>query len=301
MTTTLKVTVGRLRPSFLQVCQPVLKVRSAGGPAGSALAAAVAATASGIGDIQGYGPYLAVEPTVPEGGNPPAQTATQRAEYICSTAKDDKTLINNRMSFPSGHTSNAFCGLFFLSCFILGQYGPWHRRSSNSIGSTGTQTTQATQPTQASNASQADDPNRMSVRRSLHLWLLAALPIAMATYIGLSRISDYRHHPSDVAAGALIGGLFAYIGYDYIFRPIWSVQSDHLRLDHIGKDVEDVNANANNNTNTSNNISSNDANMMDGNADGPASMGSTANGIYNLNRDMTKLHLARASNAALQV
>lgn len=40
--------------------------------------------------------------------------------------------------------------------------------------------------------------------------LLQALLIMMAIYTGLTRISDYRHHPSDVLVGFLQGAIIAY-------------------------------------------------------------------------------------------
>ena len=40
--------------------------------------------------------------------------------------------------------------------------------------------------------------------------LVQFLLVMIAVYVGLSRISDYRHHPSDVLAGFIQGGLTAY-------------------------------------------------------------------------------------------
>ncbi|GAA6087741.1 phosphatidic acid phosphatase type 2D, partial [Tachysurus ichikawai] len=40
--------------------------------------------------------------------------------------------------------------------------------------------------------------------------LLQFLLVMLAVYTGLSRISDYRHHPSDVLTGFLQGGITAY-------------------------------------------------------------------------------------------
>ncbi|CAL8312029.1 unnamed protein product [Arctogadus glacialis] len=52
--------------------------------------------------------------------------------------------------------------------------------------------------------------------------LVQFLLVMIAVYVGLSRISDYRHHPSDVLAGFIQGGLTAYWVAFYIssmFKP----------------------------------------------------------------------------------
>ena len=38
--------------------------------------------------------------------------------------------------------------------------------------------------------------------------------LALATYVGMSRISDYMHHPGDVVTGALLGTIS---GNSFIF------------------------------------------------------------------------------------
>lgn len=40
--------------------------------------------------------------------------------------------------------------------------------------------------------------------------LIQFLLVMIAIYTGLTRISDYRHHPSDVLTGFIQGGLTAY-------------------------------------------------------------------------------------------
>ena len=39
--------------------------------------------------------------------------------------------------------------------------------------------------------------------------VIQALVVYLAVYVGLSRISDYKHHWSDVLAGAILGSLIA--------------------------------------------------------------------------------------------
>lgn len=55
--------------------------------------------------------------------------------------------------------------------------------------------------------------------------LLQFLLVMLAVYTGLSRISDYRHHPTDVLTGHLLGALTAYWVACYISTMFKSVQS----------------------------------------------------------------------------
>ncbi|KAM6957054.1 phosphatidic acid phosphatase type 2D [Aplochiton taeniatus] len=56
--------------------------------------------------------------------------------------------------------------------------------------------------------------------------LLQFILVMIAVYTGLSRISDYRHHPSDVITGFLQGGLTAYWVAFYISSMFKTARSD---------------------------------------------------------------------------
>ncbi|VEL20372.1 unnamed protein product [Protopolystoma xenopodis] len=47
--------------------------------------------------------------------------------------------------------------------------------------------------------------------------------LSTAFYIGLSRVSDYKHHPSDVLAGFIVG----------TFSSVFLVRSDPLKMYHF--------------------------------------------------------------------
>ena len=60
----------------------------------------------------------------------------------------------------------------------------------------------------------------------------------MATLIGISRVSDYRHHWQDVFAGALIGLVYALVSYTIYFKSpfkkMFAEESrDYLRHQHF--------------------------------------------------------------------
>ncbi|KAK9389939.1 phosphatidic acid phosphatase type 2/haloperoxidase [Lipomyces mesembrius] len=84
-------------------------------------------------------------------------------------------------STPSGHTSNAFAGLGWLSAWIAGQLKVFQH---------GTE---------------------------LFRTMLAILPLFGALIIALSRIEDYRHHITDVLFGGILGALVAWYSYRKFF------------------------------------------------------------------------------------
>ncbi|KAL0241091.1 hypothetical protein GEMRC1_006326 [Eukaryota sp. GEM-RC1] len=94
-----------------------------------------------------------------------------------------------RLSFPSGHTGTAFHFASFL-CFIVdSSFGLNYKNSFV-------------------------PPN-----------IIAFLPLVFgASFVGVSRITDYRHHVSDVVVGGLIGIITGYYGF------FCSGQMDILRM-----------------------------------------------------------------------
>jgi membrane-associated phospholipid phosphatase len=52
-------------------------------------------------------------------------------------------------------------------------------------------------------------------RISLHLpnIFFGFLPISLALWVGITRIEDYRHNPTDVMGGAIVGCFFATVGW----------------------------------------------------------------------------------------
>ncbi|XP_045158722.1 putative phosphatidate phosphatase [Mercenaria mercenaria] len=89
---------------------------------------------------------------------------------VC-TGTDEAAIAEARLSFPSGHTSVAFYCMIWLIVYLQFKF-TWKR-----------------------------------------YWLIRPLMQAgaffLAYYTGLSRISDYMHHWSDVLAGAIIGTVVA--------------------------------------------------------------------------------------------
>ncbi len=104
---------------------------------------------------------------------------------ICS--QTDQSLINEGYrSCPSGHSSTAFQGFFYLTIWLCGQlltFGP------------------------------GVEYFRL---------VIAALPTGAALYIAITRTENYKHHVTDVIAGALLGTLVSWLTYRKFFPSIFS-------------------------------------------------------------------------------
>ncbi|PRT54077.1 Diacylglycerol pyrophosphate phosphatase 1 [Wickerhamiella sorbophila] len=119
-------------------------------------------------------------------------TGTPLHEYVsvevCTNTKKS-VLSDGFRSTPSGHSSNSFCGLGFLSLWTSGQFGLW--RSGASV----------------------------------YKILIGGFPLVVALYVAVSRIADYRHHWFDVLLGSCFGFTVAYFTYFHYYPSVQSPQS----------------------------------------------------------------------------
>ncbi|WVQ81571.1 hypothetical protein IAT38_003695 [Cryptococcus sp. DSM 104549] len=118
---------------------------------------------------------------------------------VCTTT-DDKMLQEGFRSFPSGHSSFAWCGMWYLILYLAAKM-----RLSNQKGFT------------------------------WKSWLLLA-PISCASLIAVSRTMDYRHHSTDVLAGSGIGVLGAWYGYRQYYPPLSHPQAHKPYSPRIPRD-----------------------------------------------------------------
>lgn len=110
-------------------------------------------------------------------------------DLICSVGIDNKTLRDGFRSFPSGHASTSFAGLTYLSLYLAAKLHLFDRRG-----------------------------------HAVTAWLCIT-PLMAATLIAVSRTMDYRHHATDVIAGALLGLTIAYWSYKLYYPPLNHPQS----------------------------------------------------------------------------
>lgn len=99
---------------------------------------------------------------------------------VCTAPLGQMYLLDGGKSTPSGHASLSFAGLFYLYLWSLGHF---------------------------------------KLRKESYVWqqVLAFLPNILATYIGLSRTQDYRHHFFDIILGSVIGISVATMIYFHYF------------------------------------------------------------------------------------
>lgn len=105
-----------------------------------------------------------------------------RMKFVC--LGDEKSVMEGRRSFPSGHTSYSFAGLGYTGFVLAGQLGVF------------------------------------SGRGAAYKLLIVLLPFLLASYVGLTRVTDYRHHWEDVLSAAVLGIVMAYLSYRVHFPSI---------------------------------------------------------------------------------
>eukprot|EP00727_Mastigamoeba_balamuthi_P011392 m51a1_g6876 putative lipid phosphate phosphatase 3 (1062) ;mRNA; f:196547-201114 len=104
-----------------------------------------------------------------------------RPNYL-SVVDNNGDEVDGHKSFPSGHTSVAFSGLFFLTLWLAGK-------------------------------------TRMLAPGGGQFWkaVVCGIPSYAAMMVGISRVRDYYHHHSDIVAGCLVGLCCAVMGYHLVF------------------------------------------------------------------------------------
>ncbi|PFH38240.1 PAP2 superfamily protein [Besnoitia besnoiti] len=157
ITFTAKISVGRLRPHFLSVCQPDWKDITCSDASG----------------------FLYVD------------------NFVC-LGTDKAAIKEARVSFPSSHSSSSMCAMLYLVLYLQSRL-VWLSRSGVK-------------------------PSPVASKFTETLWGIIKLlcPFVQlvafggAFFIGMSRIKDKFHHPSDVITGFAIGATTAVFTFFYI-------------------------------------------------------------------------------------
>ncbi|KAG2440652.1 hypothetical protein HYH02_010231 [Chlamydomonas schloesseri] len=113
-----------------------------------------------------------------------------RPNWLATLAAADQTEIDDaRLSYPSGHSAYMFFSMTILSLYLVGKTELLHR------------------------------PSQLLFLKSI----CVIAPMALAAFVAVSRIADYKHAPCDVNAGCFIGfvcGVFCYfLNYPSLFDP----------------------------------------------------------------------------------
>lgn len=113
----------------------------------------------------------------------PAPSYGLSTHAIC-TRKNNAILKDGFRSFPSGHSSTAFAGLFYLSLYLAAKM------------------------------------HVLDSKGEVWKTLVILIPVLGAALVAGSRIMDARHHPFDVISGSLLGILVAWGSYRQYFPPV---------------------------------------------------------------------------------
>ena len=138
--------------------------------------------------------------------------------YTCTTADPSGKLLREASkSFFSGHSSFSFYCATFLIAFL-------HARLSGRL----------TQENTDAEAHKAQRWLRISFRglRVIRPFLQFGT-FALAFFICLTRVSDYKHHPTDVIAGALIGIIYALILLMFVIKLFENPVVFHFRGNQV--------------------------------------------------------------------
>ncbi|EFJ15968.1 hypothetical protein SELMODRAFT_117725 [Selaginella moellendorffii] len=110
---------------------------------------------------------------------------TAIGEVLCTG--DEAVIRDGHKSFPSGHASWCFAGLGYLSLYFAGKLQLFdHRREGQ-----------------------------------MWKFLIPFAPLAVAAYVSISRLEDYKHHWEDVCVAALIGMTSATLCYGQHFPSVF--------------------------------------------------------------------------------
>ncbi|KAL8807655.1 MAG: hypothetical protein Q9200_004591 [Gallowayella weberi] len=138
-------------------------------------------------------------------------------------------------SFPSGHSSYSWAGLFYLTLYLASKFSitipylpPFSYASSTgssshtfaNVDKTGRPSSSSpTLPPPAS--TDPHTPGRsQSAAPPTYLHVLLLIPICLAIYISSTRYSDFRHHGFDILFGSLMGISISWFGFRMYHLPI---------------------------------------------------------------------------------
>ena len=139
---------------------------------------------------------------------------------LCQPDETYEYCTNNegytRDSFPSGHASFAFLSMTILSLYLERCFGVSSVERAFVIMAPATTTNDVTKQPVGLEYSRPPVIYRFAS-------MLCALPLAVATFVAVSRVVDNRHHPADIIAGGILG---SFLGY--FFHTSWYVASSKV-------------------------------------------------------------------------
>ncbi|KAL8770117.1 MAG: hypothetical protein Q9209_004155 [Squamulea sp. 1 TL-2023] len=156
--------------------------------------------------------------------------------YLVSSTicrQTDKGKLNDGFSsFPSGHASYSWAGLFYLALYLASKFSvtvpyllPFSYNGSSSSAFAMSKISRQDPSSQtlppSSSLQHHQTPLRsQSAAPPTYLLLLPLIPICLALYVSSTRYSDFRHHGFDILFGSFMGIFLAYFGFRMYHLPI---------------------------------------------------------------------------------
>lgn len=144
---------------------------------------------------------------------------------ICQQT-DAGTLSDGFASWPSGHSSFSWAGLFYLTLFFCAKFAiaiPFlgqHNYSHYQAAYPSTFDEPQILNEKEDGTSSTIPARNQAAAPPVYLLILAFIPIGGALYICVSRYVDDRHAGFDIISGAAIGVFFAWFGFRWYHMPI---------------------------------------------------------------------------------
>ena len=107
-------------------------------------------------------------------------------QYTC-TGPEEEEIRDARLSFPSGHSSAAFYSCVYTILYLA------HR----------------TRPSSLTLLNQVAQLSCVRLENVVVVYFEQVGLFCYAWYCALTRVSDYKHHPTDVLAGGILGSVVA--------------------------------------------------------------------------------------------
>ncbi|KAJ3112008.1 hypothetical protein HDU96_005052 [Phlyctochytrium bullatum] len=137
---------------------------------------------------------------------------------------DPDKIEDGRKSFPSGHSSYTFAGSTFLTIHLLGLLEVWPVVT----GTVGFDVRGALLPGGATRGV----PRPYPLGGRAWRFVAAFLPLLLSSYVAISRLQQYIHHPTDVLFGSVLGTLVAIaVHYSRIPEPPLNPVEPSLNVD----------------------------------------------------------------------
>jgi len=144
-------------------------------------------------------------------------------DYSICTQTDKSYLDDGFKSFPSGHASNSWSGLFYLALFLCSKFAifiPFTPTGPNTELSDDLLLPLSTHENPDEHKFSSIPPRNRAAAPPVYLLALPLVPIAVAIYITSTRYFQFFHFGIDATIGTLVGILTSWFSFRFYHMPI---------------------------------------------------------------------------------